>query len=75
MTMQEQCAQGILYQNGEHKHIWGKTELMETLKQLGFYNIKLQEYQRSMLPDFNNIDTPGEVRSFHSAVVEAMKPW
>lgn len=75
MRIQDQCAEGIMWQNGEHKHIWSKTELMDQLKQLGFYNIKLQKYQRSMMGDFNNIDTPGEVRAFHSAVVEAMRPW
>ena len=75
LRLQEQCAEGILYQNGEHKHIWAKTELKDVFKELGFYNIKEEKYQRSGLPDFNNIDTPGDIRAFHSAVIEATKPW
>ena len=75
LRLQEQCAEGILYQNGEHKHIWAKTELKDVFKELGFYNIKEEKYQRSRLPDFNNIDTPGDIRAFHSAVIEATKPW
>jgi len=74
MRIQDQCAEGIMWQNGEHKHIWGKQELIDTLKEIGYYNVREMKYQKSLLPDFNNIDTPGEVRSFHSAVVEAMKP-
>ena len=74
LRYQDQCAEGIMWQNGEHKHIWAKTELIDTLKELGFYNVREQKYQVSMVQDFNNIDTPGEVRAFHSAVVEAMRP-
>lgn len=75
MRVQDQCAEGIMWQNGEHKHIWSKTELIDQLKMLGFYNVSEQKYQQSTMKDFQNIDTPGEVRSFHSAVVEGTKPW
>ena len=74
-SIQEQCALGILHQNGEHKHIWSKSELSQTLKELNFLNVKEYQYQQSSLSDFKNIDTPGEVRAFHSAVIEAIKPW
>jgi predicted SAM-dependent methyltransferase len=74
MRIQDQCAEGIMWQNGEHKHIWSKQELIDTLKEIGYYNVREMKYQKSLLPAFNNIDTPGEVRAFHSAVVEAMKP-
>jgi len=74
MRIQDQCAEGIMWQNGEHKHIWSKKELIDTMKEIGYYNVKEMKYQQSIQPAFNNIDTPGDVRSFHSAVVEAMKP-
>lgn len=74
MRIQDQCAEGIMWQNGEHKHIWSKKELIDTMKEIGYYNVKEMKYQQSIQPGFNNIDTPGEIRAFHSAVVEAMKP-
>ena len=49
--------------------------MMETLKDLGFTNVRLYSYQDSGVPDFKNIDTPGKIRALHSAVVEASKPW
>lgn len=75
MRIQDQCAEGIMWQNGEHKHIWRKQELIDTLRELGYTNVREYKYQQSGLPAFNNIDTPGEIRAFHSAVVEASKPW
>lgn len=74
MRIQDQCAEGIMWQNGEHKHIWSKKELIDTMKEIGYYNVKEMKYQQSIQPAFNNIDTPGDIRAFHSAVVEAMKP-
>ena len=32
-------------------------------------------YMKSGVKDFNNIDTPGQIRMLHSAVIEASKPW
>ena len=75
MRIQDQCAEGIMFQNGEHKHIWNKKELIDTLKDLGYTNVRECKYQQSGLPAFSNIDTPGNIRAFHSAVVEATKPW
>ena len=49
--------------------------MMETLKEIGYTNVKLYPYQESGVPDFKNIDTPGKIRALHSAVVEASKPW
>ena len=75
MRMQDQCAEGIMWQNGEHKHIWRKKELVDSLKDLGYNNVREYKYQQSGLPAFANIDTPGDIRAFHSAVIEASKPW
>ena len=75
MRMQDQCAEGIMWQNGEHKHIWRKQELVDSLKEIGYNNIREYKYQQSGLPAFANIDTPGDIRAFHSAVIEASKPW
>ena len=75
MRMQDQCAEGIMWQNGEHKHIWRKKELVDSLKDLGYNNVREYKYQQSGLQAFANIDTPGDIRAFHSAVIEASKPW
>ena len=75
MRMQDQCAEGIMWQNGEHKHIWRKKELVDSLKDIGYNNVREYKYQQSGLPAFANIDTPGDIRAFHSAVIEASKPW
>lgn len=70
-----QCAQGLLWQNGEHLYVWGKDELMQTLKDLGFILVRSHKYQDSRVADFKNIDTDGKIRMLHSAVLEAQKPW
>jgi len=75
MRIQDQCAEGIMWQNGEHKYIWSKKELVDTMKEIGYINVKEKKYQESGLPDFHNIDTAGDVRAFHSAVIEANRPW
>ena len=49
--------------------------MIMTLKSLGFSSVKEKSYMQSGVMDFNNIDTPGNIRALHSAVVEAEKPW
>ena len=65
----------FLWQGGEHKHLWYKQEMIDSLKELGYHNVKEFSYQKSQVSDFRNIDTPGDIRAFHSAVIEAQKPW
>lgn len=72
-SLQEQCALGLLHQNGEHKYLWYKKELMDQLNDIGFVKVKEFKYQKSGLMYFNNIDTPGQIRAVHSTVVEACK--
>ena len=72
--IQEQVAQGLLYQNGEHKYLWGKHEMMQELKSIGFACVEECEYGKSQMAEFNNIDTPCRIRKLHSAVVEVKKP-
>ena len=74
-SKREQCALGLLYQKGQHLYVWSKIEMMNMLKDLGYTNVKLMNYQDSSVADFKNIDTPGQIRALHSAVVEASKPW
>ena len=74
-SKREQCALGLLHQKGQHLYLWSKVEMMNLLKQLGYTNVKLMNYQDSGIPDFKNIDTPGTIRALHSAVIEATKPW
>lgn len=74
-SKREQCALGLLYQKGQHLYVWSKVEMMNMLKELGYTNVKLMNYQNSSVADFKNIDTPGKIRALHSAVVEASKPW
>ena len=74
-SLREQCAIGLLYQNGEHLYVWPEEELKETLSMLGYKNVKSYEYMASGVMEFKAIDTPGMIRKLHSAVVEATKPW
>ena len=62
-SKREQCALGLLHQKGQHHYLWGRTEMMETLKEIGYTNVKLYPYQESGVPDFKNIDTPGKIRA------------
>lgn len=73
--IQEQVALGLLHQKGEHLYLWGKQEMIDTLTSLGFQNVKEYDYGKSSLSDFNNIDTPGQIRAMHSTVVEGKKSW
>jgi|TARA_E500000318_G_scaffold75127_1_gene69715 ubiquinone/menaquinone biosynthesis C-methylase UbiE len=70
-----QCAQGLLWQNGEHLYVWSKEELMQCFKDLGFIMTRSHNYQQSRVVDFQNMDTDSKIRMLHSAVVEAQKPW
>lgn len=72
-SKREQCALGLLYQNGEHLHIWGIDEMKKALLDAGFRVVKECAYQESTVPDFKGIDTPGKIRALHSAVIEAKK--
>ena len=74
-SIRVQCAHGLLWHNGEHKYVWYESELIETLKELGFIMVRKHKYQESRMADFKNIDTQGLIRALHSAVVEAQKPW
>ena len=72
-SKREQCALGLLHQKGQHLHIWSKAEMIDTLKSLGFSDVKEHNYRESRVADFINIDTPGVIRALHSGVVEATK--
>ena len=74
-SVRVQCAHGLLWQNGEHKYVWHKAELIDTLIKLGFIMIREHKYQESRVSDFKGIDTDGKIRMLHSAVLEAQKPW
>ena len=47
--------------------------MIDTLKSLGFKNVKQHKYMDSRVLEFKSIDTPGVIRALHSAVVEATK--
>lgn len=72
---QEQVALGLLHQKGEHLYLWGIREMIETLESLGYSNVRTVEYNKSSVPGFVGVDTPGQIRELHSTVVEASKPW
>ena len=72
--IQEQVAQGLLHQKGEHKHLWSKSEMIQELEAVGFACAEECTYGESQIVEFNNIDTPNRIRKLHSAVVEAKKP-
>ena len=64
-----------MHQKGQHLCVWSKVEMKNMLESLGYRNVREFDYQDSGIPDFKNIDTPGQIRALHSAVVEASKPW
>jgi predicted SAM-dependent methyltransferase len=73
-SKQEQCALTLLYQDGDHKHLWYKDELINTSISLGYENVKQQLYNISEIGGLNGIDTDSLLRKMHSTVVEATKP-
>jgi len=73
-SKREQCALGLLHQEGEHRYLWAKNEMINTLESIGFVNIKEMPYQKSDLQAFNGIETKGIIRAAHSTVIEAIKP-
>lgn len=71
MTPQRQVATRLLYQEGEHKHLWYKQELIETLREIGFVDVREHTYFESRFDKFNNIDSKQGLRIYESAIVEA----
>jgi len=73
-SKREQCALGLLHQEGEHRCVWSIKDLKQELKNAGFINVKEQGYQESDFTPFKNLELKCEIRKAHSAVVEAVKP-
>lgn len=73
-SKREQCALGLLYQNGEHLYVWPKKEFIEVCKDIGFTEVEEKLYGVSDVQALNNIETPCQIRAAHSAIVEATKP-
>ena len=73
-SKREQCALGLLYQNGEHRCVWSIKEMKEALTELGYVDVQELSYMKSNLEAFNNIETNCRIRAAHSAIIEARKP-
>lgn len=73
MSKREKAALRLLHQEGEHKHLWYKQELIDTLTEIGFKDAKEEPYRQSRLSQFNGIDNKDPMRTLHSTVVEATK--
>lgn len=73
MSKQKKAALRLLHQEGEHKHLWYKQELIDQMSALGFSDVKEHQYRESRLQAFYNIDNKDQMRSLHSTVVEATK--
>jgi predicted SAM-dependent methyltransferase len=69
----EQVALGLLHQKGEHKYIWGATELAHALQEAGFSSVHSYPYGVSDFAGFNGIETPNKIREAHSYILEAVK--
>ena len=72
---QEQVALGLLHQKGEHVYLWGRDEMIDTLKGLGYVNVTERKYNKSPIAAFNGIENPSQIRAMHSTVIEASKSW
>lgn len=75
LRIQEQVYEGIIWQNGEHKYIWGCEELLGELKKIGFSDVKECIYRKSDVVEFKDLEKIDGMRECHSKVVEAKKPW
>lgn len=73
MSKQKKAALRLLHQEGEHKHLWYKQELINTLHELGFLEAKEKPYRKSRIEQFDNIEKNDPMRTLHSTVVEAIK--
>lgn len=73
MTKAQRVAFRMQHQEGEHKHLWYVQEMIDTMKELGFKDVREEQYQVSRLHAFNGIDNPQEMRPLHSTIVEAIK--
>ena len=73
-SKREQCALGLLYQNGENRCVWSIKEMKEALTELGYVDVQELSYMKSNLEAFNNIETNCRIRAAHSAIIEARKP-
>lgn len=73
LRKQDKVALRLLHQEGEHKHLWYKNELIDQMIELGFREVREEQYYKSRLLEFNNIDNKQEMRILHSTVVEAIK--
>lgn len=73
MSKREKAALRLLHQEGEHKHLWYKQELIDALTELGFRDAREHPYRESRFEKFNGIDNKDPMRTLHSTVVEATK--
>lgn len=73
LRIQDQVAEGIIWQKGEHKHIWSTKEMINELSNIGYTNVIECEYGKSNFPEFNNIEKFDGMRECHSSVIEATK--
>lgn len=73
MSKREKAALRLLHQEGEHKHLWYKQELIDVLTELGFKDAREHQYRQSRLDKFNEIDNKDPMRTLHSTVIEATK--
>lgn len=73
LRRQDRVALRLLHQEGEHKHLWYKQDLIDHMMDIGFKDVGEEQYYKSRLLEFNNIDNRQEMRILHSTVVEAIK--
>lgn len=73
MRLQDQCAEAMLYQKGEHKYLWYVNEMIDTLNKLGYNNVFEEKYGYSSYKPFDKIDTDCRMRILQSGVIEATK--
>lgn len=73
MPRRQQVALRLMHQEGEHKCIWYKQDLIAALQNAGFKNVSEEHYFKSRFDRFNNIDNKQSMRPHESCVVEAIK--
>lgn len=80
-SINEQVADRILHQEGEHKYLWYVNELIDCLSEIGFNDVNEMPYSISSIEGLSNIDRHSyethtnyyKIRVGHSSIVEAVK--
>lgn len=72
----ENVIRNVLYQNGEHRHLWYVQDMMNTLESIGFVDVTEQLTSKSYCPVLRGAeDMRHMLRRIETSIVECRKPY